>query len=87
MENSENLINFMTADNGFTRAEKWVVKMQYREFFKPGNFECKLWETICAADLSNRALLGMGFPDLVNAVNAWQYRDLGDRLRKAGLRI
>jgi len=81
------IAKFLTSDNGFTQAEKWIVKMQYRNTIQCGNFEEKLWELICAADEMNRALISMGFPELVNAYNSWTYRDLGDRIREAGLDI
>lgn len=81
------IAKFLTEDNGFTRGEKWLVKMQYRRIIHCGNFEEKLWELICAADDMNRVKLSIEFPEEVRAYEAWVYRDLGDRIRATGLNI
>lgn len=71
----------------FLPHEKWVIKMQYRNIMLPGNFECKLWEAICAADEDNLNRLSRGFPEQVAGYLAWSQGGLAKKIRKWGLDV
>jgi len=84
----EEVINFLADDNnGFSQAEKWIVKMQYKGVTHPGNFEEKLWELMCAADADNLAKIGLAFPIKAHAFWSWTNGDLEARIRASGLNI
>ncbi len=81
---SQEKIDEILNDPGFTESEKWVVKWQFGFL---GGFHSALANAIKLADERNLENLWRVFPDQVDGFRAWVYGDLSIRLRKAGLEI
>lgn len=68
----------------FNESDKWVVMWQFGYL---GDFQRLLSSAIKQADENNLRKLAMGFPVEVEGFIRWSQRDLGERLRAAGLDI
>ena len=62
-----------------TNAEKEIVRWQFE---LQGSFNHRLFETIASADTLNKAALALAYPEYVEAMIAWQQRDLAQRINR-----
>lgn len=83
MANHATIGRFLNSPD-WTESEKWIIKWQFRLL---SDFQTALAGAIARADENNLERLRRGFPIQVDGFLQWNTRDLGRRLREAGLDI
>jgi hypothetical protein len=63
----------------FTRDELHVLYVMIGRGYRPGSFTVYLINAVAVADMQNKAKLKVVFPEVVEAVDAYQNGDLYDR--------
>ena len=83
-EQEAKLAEILECGSGWTPAEQWVVRWQFRLL---GDFGAALAHALTLADEGNLKRLRLGFPAEVEGLLAWREGELAKRLRAAGLEI
>ena len=78
------LAEILECGSGWTPAEQWVVRCQFRLL---GDFGAAFARALTLADEANLERLRLGFPAEVEGLLAWREGGLVGRLRATGLEI